>query len=65
MFGDHKLPEEEGYDEKEDTLNKDKVSIENLQIIVESIFRKALNDRLYCIFYGELCEKIIILELKL
>lgn len=41
MFGDHKLPEEEGYNESEDTLTEDKVNNENLQIIVETIFRKA------------------------
>lgn len=41
MFGDHKLPEEEGYNESEDTLTEDKVNNANLQIIVETIFRKA------------------------
>jgi len=35
------LPGEEGYDESADILTSDKVSDENLQIIVETIFRKA------------------------
>jgi hypothetical protein len=65
MFGDHKLPEEEGYNESVDTLTEDKVSNENLQIIVETVFRKAQNEREYCIFYGDLCERIIKLELNL
>ena len=30
MFGEHKLPEEEGYIESVDTLTEDKVSNENL-----------------------------------
>jgi hypothetical protein len=65
MFGDHKLPEEEGYNESVDTLTEDKISNQNLQIIVETIFRKAQNERDYCILYGDLCEKIIRLELNL
>jgi hypothetical protein len=65
MFGDHKLPEEEGYNESVDTLSEDKVSNENLQIIVETVFRKAQNERQYCIFYGDLCQRIIKLELNL
>lgn len=65
MFGDHKLPEEEGYQESVDTLNEDNINNENLQIIVETVFRKAQNERDYCIFYGDLCERIIRLELGL
>jgi type III secretory pathway component EscV len=65
MFGDHKLPEEEGYNESVDTLTEDKISNQNLQIIVETIFRKAQNEKDYCILYGDLCEKIIRLELNL
>lgn len=65
MFGDHKLPEEEGYNESVDTLTEDNISNENLQIIVETVFRKAQNEREYCIFYGDLCERIIRLELGL
>ena len=65
MFGDHKLPGEPDYNESVDTLTSDKVSDENLQIIVETVFRKAQNEREYCVFYGDLCEKIIKLELNL
>ena len=65
MFGDLKLPEEQGYNEIVDTLSEDKVINDNLQIIVETVFRKAINEREYCIFYGDLCQKIIKLELNL
>jgi hypothetical protein len=65
MFGDYKLPEEEGYDESLGQLSDENVSDENLQIIVETVFRKAQNEKEYCIFYGDLCEKIIKLELNL
>jgi hypothetical protein len=34
-------------------------------VVVERIFKKAQNEKEYCIFYGELCEKIIRLELQL
>ena len=34
-------------------------------MVVESIFRKAQNEKEYCTFYGDLCEKIIRLELNL
>lgn len=33
--------------------------------VVDSIFRKAQNEKEYCNFYGELCENLIKLELKL
>jgi MIF4G domain len=65
MFGEHKLSNEEGYDPEVDTLTDAKVSDENLQIIVETIFRKAQNEKEYCTFYGDLCERIIKLELNL
>lgn len=38
---------------------------ENLKIVVETIFRKAQNEKEYCTFYGDLCEKIIRLEINL
>ena len=34
-------------------------------MVVETIFRKAQNEKQYCDFYGDLCEKIIRLELGL
>jgi len=65
-FGDLKTPTEPGYDkEKHPTLTDENLSEENLQIVVETIFRKAQNEKQYCVFYGELCEKIIRLELSL
>lgn len=36
-----------------------------MKVVVETIFRKAQNEREYCLFYGDLCEKIIRLELNL
>ena len=64
LFGDIKCANEEGYDPA-----KDKLVIEecagNLEIVVERIFIKAQNEKEYCVFYGELCEKIIKLELAL
>ena len=38
---------------------------ENMRVVVETIFRKAQNEKEYCLFYGELCERIIRLELSL
>lgn len=34
-------------------------------VVVDRIFKKAQNEKEYCIFYGDLCEKIIRLELQL
>jgi hypothetical protein len=65
MFGDYKLPAEEGFDEAVGFMTDESVSDENLQIIVETVFRKAQNEKEYCIFYGDLCERIIKLELNL
>ena len=65
MFGEHKLSTEQGYDPEVDTLIDAQLSDENLQIIVETIFRKAQNEKEYCTFYGDLCEKIIRLEVNL
>jgi hypothetical protein len=65
-FGDLKTPNEAGYDKDlHPTLTDENLSEENLQIVVETIFRKAQNEKQYCVFYGELCEKIIKLELSL
>ena len=67
MFGEYKLPTEEGFEEgqPQEPFTEEKVNVENLQIIVETIFRKAQKEKEYCIFYGDLCEKIIKLELNL
>lgn len=34
-------------------------------MVVNNIFRKAQEEKLFCIFYGQICEEIIHLELKL
>ena len=65
MFGELKTPDEEDFNLE---LNQEAIknmSSENLEIIVETIFRKAQNEKEYCTFYGNLCDNIITLELKL
>ena len=63
MFGEHKLPTEQGYDPEVDTLTDNQMNEENVQNIVETIFKKAQKENQYSTFYGDLCEKIICLEL--
>lgn len=41
MFGDRRLPNEEGFNEEVDKLAEGSLSEENMSIIVETIFRKA------------------------
>jgi hypothetical protein len=65
MFGDLKTPDEEGFNLELNQETIKNMSSENLEIIVETIFRKAQNEKEYCTFYGNLCENIIKLELKL
>ena len=36
-----------------------------MKAVVENIFRKAQNEKQYCIFYGELCENLIRTELNI
>ncbi|TNV85454.1 hypothetical protein FGO68_gene13109 [Halteria grandinella] len=64
MFGKVKLSDEPGYNAEVDKWNADDY-VENMIVVVERIFKKAQNEREYCIFYGDLCEKIIRLELQL
>jgi hypothetical protein len=64
MFGDRKLPHEEGYNVDVDKLAEGTLSDENMNIVVETIFRKAQNEKEYCTFYGDLCERIIRLEIN-
>ena len=63
MFGSLKLPEEEGYDKEIDIMAKNGMNNENMKIVASQIFKKAQNEKEYCVFYGDLCEKIIRLEL--
>lgn len=62
MFGSLKLSEEEGYDKEMDIMAENGMNDENLRIVVSQIFKKAQNEKEYCVFYGDLCEKIIRLE---
>ena len=67
IFGSFKHSKEHGFDPKVDfpISEKNKLNDENMKTVVESIFRKAQNEKEYCSFYGDLCERIIRLELAL
>ena len=65
MFNDLKMPDEPGYNPDKDQLKEGSLNEENMKTVVENLFKKAQNEEEYCIFYGELCEKIIRLELIL
>lgn len=62
IFGDLKIPGEEGYSQHSQLLTE-KLNEENMKIVVEIIFGKAQNERSYMTFYGELCEKMTKIEL--
>ena len=53
------------YDEKTHKLGEDWENQEILDTIVQNIFRKAQVEKEYTIFYGELCQAMIKLELSL
>jgi hypothetical protein len=57
--------EEIEYDEHEHKLQEDVINVEILDTIVKNTFKKAIREKGYCIFYGELCEKMMKLELDL
>ena len=68
LFGDLKTKDDcfnEGIDYNEEIhkLNEGLINVEILNIIVSNIFRKAIREKEYCIFYGELCEKMMKMEL--
>lgn len=69
LFGDLRSPQEMEDDgekwNEENTLNEENFNTEVLQIIVQNIFRKAQVEKEYTIFYGDICEKMIKLELSL
>ena len=65
MFPGLKTPGEEGYDPAKDIITETTLNLENVGIVVETIFRKAQNEKQYCTFYGDLCEQIIRVELSL
>lgn len=56
--------EEEKYDETTE-LDDETIRRDILETIVQNIFRKAQVEKEYCIFYGDLCERMIKLELSL
>jgi len=41
------------------------LNADNMKTVVSTVFRKAQNEKEYCNFYGDLCERIIRLELSL
>lgn len=53
------------YDPELHKLNDENMNEDILNIIVSNLFRKAQFEKEYNIFYGELCEKLIKLELDL
>lgn len=57
--------EEVEYNEEEHKLTDDNLDNETLDTIVKNIFRKAQEEKLFCIFYGQVCEELIHLELSL
>lgn len=68
LFGDLKtkdecFAEEIEYDESIHKLSEGLINVEILEIIVKNVFRKAIREKEYCIFYGELCEKMMKQEL--
>lgn len=65
MFDDLKYKDEEGYNPDVHKVLSTNLNQENMQMVVQTVFRKAQNEKEYISFYGELCEKIIKLELNL
>jgi len=65
MFEDQKHKDEAGYDPEIHKILESNLNQENMTMVVQTVFRKAQNEKEYVTFYGELCEKIIKLELSL
>ena len=65
MYRGLMLPDDKGYDKEIDIMAENGMNDENLKIVASQIFKKAQNEKKYCVFYGDLCEKIIRLELQL
>jgi hypothetical protein len=62
MFGDRKAKDEPGYVEYETPFEYD---TNKLEIVVNTIFRKARNEHVYTNFYAKLCSHIARLELTI
>ena len=53
------------YNEDEHKLTDDNINTHMVELITQNLFKKAQTEKEYCIFYGDLCERIIKLELDL
>ena len=65
IFGDMKVSGELGFNELENKLLTEQLNEDNMNLTVETIFRKAQNEKQYCNFYGDICERMIRLELMM
>jgi len=53
------------YNQDSHKLQEDVINTDILDIIVKNIFKKAIREKTFCIFYGDLCERMMKLELNL
>lgn len=53
------------YNKEEHQLQDEKLSEETLEFVVTNIFKKAQDEKLFCILNGQLCERLVQLELQL
>lgn len=53
------------YNAEEHKLTEKNLDEEILQFVVQNIFKKAQDEKLFCILNGQLCERLIDLELQL
>jgi len=70
LFPDYKtkdetFEEEIEYNEEEHKLTDENLDATTLEHIVKNLFKKAQEEKLFCIFYGQMCEELIHLELSL
>jgi hypothetical protein len=65
MFGDLKHEGEQGYDPSIHHSLTDHLDNENMETVVKILFKKAQEEKIYLVFYGKVCEDIIMLELAL
>ena len=63
VFGSLKHQFEEGYNPEVDTFTMTEEIRAKLLEVVKRIYTKAQREKTYCIFYGDLCERLIKLEL--
>jgi hypothetical protein len=53
------------YNPDEHQMTDEKLNDEVLMVAVKNVFRKAQDEKLFCVLNGQLCEKLIELELHL